>query len=156
MEFFQSVLVSNVIALLAFAASIYSIIYTRSQNKFHFAVTDMSVDKKDGYIDFSFAVVNDSPKSHFLKDLIFLDENLNVMKHIEVEPIESSDLFSSLSDQILIDGQLNNPELILPNNFERFSYNFYTVPKYVKIVSNERIDKFRKYVLVSTDSYECY
>ncbi|UXR73329.1 hypothetical protein MUA48_08085 [Staphylococcus sp. IVB6238] len=156
MELFQSVLFSNVIALLAFAASIYSIIYTRSQNKFHFAITDMSVDKKDGYIEFSFAVVNSSPKSQFLKDLIFLDENLNVMKHIEIGPFESSDLFSNLSDHLLIDGQLEKPELILPNNFERFTYNFYTVPKYVKIVSNERIDKFRKYVLVSTDSYKCY
>ncbi|UXR31861.1 hypothetical protein [Staphylococcus simulans] len=163
MEFFQSSLFSNVIAFLALAASIYSIFYTHSQNKLRFSVTSIFVDEKDSYIDFSIVIVNNSQSSQVLKDLVFLDENFNAINPLKVEPEESNieddsifnpEIFSNLSERLFLHDQLNKPELMLPNIPQEFSYSFYTVPKYIKIISNERINKFHKYVLISTDSYQ--
>ncbi|ERS93136.1 hypothetical protein [Staphylococcus simulans] len=163
MEFFQSSLFSNAIAFLALAASIYSIFYTHSQNKFRFSVTSIFIDEKDNYIDFSIVIVNNSHSSQVLKDLIFLDENFNAINPLKVDPEESniddnsifnSEIFSNLSERLFLNEQLNKPELMLPNIPQEFNYIFYSVPKYIKIISNERINKFHKYVLISTDSYQ--
>ncbi|HHU6749334.1 TPA: hypothetical protein ACUI23_000004 [Staphylococcus pseudintermedius] len=163
MEFFQSSLFSNVVAFLALATSVYSIFYTHSQNKFQFSVTSIFVDEKNSYIDFSIVIVNNSQSSQVLKDLKFLDANYNVMNPLEVNTGESKteddsifnlEIFSNLSERLLLNDQLNKPELMLPNIPQEFTYTFNTVPKYIKIVSNKRINKFRKYVLISTDFYQ--
>ncbi|RIN47971.1 hypothetical protein BU041_11920 [Staphylococcus simulans] len=108
-------------------------------------------------------IVNNSHSSQVLKDLIFLDENFNAINPLKVDPEESniddnsifnSEIFSNLSERLFLHDQLNTPELMLPNIPQEFNYSFYTVPKYIKIISNERINKFHKYVLISTDSYQ--
>lgn len=160
MEIFQSTLFSNIIAILALSVAIYSIFYTRSQNRFHFTVSDIEIEKTDGYIELNIVIVNDSQKSQVLKDLIFLDENHKVMSHFDIDTSEPKYLDNGvinvrhsdyLTKNLYLKDQFQNPEFMLPNSTVEYSYNFHLVPRYIKIVSNERISKFRKHILISTD-----
>ncbi|PTH70876.1 hypothetical protein BU586_02000 [Staphylococcus agnetis] len=163
MEFFQSTLFSNIVALLAFSTALYSIYYTRSQNKYSFAVSDIYVEKFDGFVDLSIFIANDSPKTHTLENLVFLDENKNEIKSLELPPPKP--LYSSLENMSfdyldnpinssVTPGKLKKPEVMLPYKHLEFSYNLVTMPKYIKVISNKRINKIHKYVLISTDTYQ--
>ena len=143
MEFIQSTLFSNVVAFLALGLSAYSIFYTRSQNKF---------------VELNFVVANDSSRTHTLEELIFLDKNKNVLTPINV--VLESDEYSSLGIynpsylHAPIDKQLDKPEVMIANSSSEFLYKFELEPAFIKIVSNQRINKLKKYKLISTDSYE--
>ncbi|EZY60321.1 hypothetical protein V060_02636 [Staphylococcus aureus R0294] len=148
MEFIQSNLFSNAVAFLALALSTYSIFYTRSQNKFSFVISGLDIYYENNSVELNFVVANNSTRTHVLEKIIFLDKNNHVLL-----PIDSNDWYNPLNFELLI-GQLEKPELMLPNATLEFSYNFESVPAFIKIVSNQRINKFKKYKLVSTDSYE--
>ncbi|MTV23046.1 hypothetical protein [Staphylococcus delphini] len=158
MEFIQSTLFSNVVAFLALGLSAYSIFYTRSQNKFSFVISDLNLYYENNFVELNFVVANDSSKTHTLEELIFLDENKNVLTPINV--VLESDEYSSLGIynpsylHALIDRQLDKPEVMIANSSSEFLYKFESAPAFIKIVSNQRINKFKKYKLISTDSYE--
>ncbi|WP_105995740.1 hypothetical protein [Staphylococcus agnetis] len=163
MEFFQSTLFSNIVALLALATALYSIYYTRSQNKYSFSISDVYIENFDEFIEINLVVANDSPKTHTLENLLFLDDNKNEIKCIDLPPPKP--LYSSLEimgfdyldDSIsssVSSGKLKKPEVMLPYKHLEFSYNLVTMPKYIKVVSNKRINKIYKYALISTDAYQ--
>ena len=158
MEFIQSTLFSNVVAFLALGLSAYSIFYTRSQNKFSFVISDLNFYYENNFVELNFVVANDSSRTHTLEELIFLDKNKNVLTPISV--VLESDEYSSLGIynpsylHAPIDKQLDKPEVMIANSSSEFLYKFELEPAYIKIVSNQRINKLKKYKLISTDSYE--
>ncbi|HEI5117724.1 TPA: hypothetical protein SJC78_001229 [Staphylococcus aureus] len=158
MEFIQSTLFSNVVAFLALGLSAYSIFYTRSQNKFSFVISDLNFYYENNFVELNFVVANDSSRTHTLEELIFLDKNKNVLTPINV--VLESDEYSSLgiyNPSYLyapIDKQLDKPEVMIANSSSEFLYKFELEPAFIKIVSNQRINKLKKYKLISTDSYE--
>ncbi|HHV6154509.1 TPA: hypothetical protein ACULZ4_002712 [Staphylococcus aureus] len=158
MEFIQSTLFSNVVAFLALGLSAYSIFYTRSQNKFSFVISDLNFYYENNFVELNFVVANDSSRTHTLEELIFLDKNKNVLTPINV--VLESDEYSSLGIYNLsylhapIDKQLDKPEVMIANSSSEFLYKFELEPAFIKIVSNQRINKLKKYKLISTDSYE--
>ncbi|HEH8067199.1 TPA: hypothetical protein SH143_002703 [Staphylococcus aureus] len=158
MEFIQSTLFSNVVAFLALGLSAYSIFYTRSQNKFSFVISDLNFYYENNFVELNFVVANDSPRTHTLEELIFLDKNKNVLTPINV--VLESDEYSSLGIynpsylHAPIDKQLDKPEVMIANSSSEFLYKFELEPAFIKIVSNQRINKLKKYKLISTDSYE--
>lgn len=162
MEFIQSSLFSNIIAFLALITSIASIWYTHSQNRYKFSVSDLVIHPIKDYVELNIVIANVSPKSHVLEKIIFLDENMNSIRSVFVDKSELEYLkdgtfnpkyFNNPLNDISIIGELNRPEVVLPFAKLEFSYTFETTPKYIKIVSNKRINKFKKYILISTDSY---
>ncbi|HEG7343942.1 TPA: hypothetical protein SFM72_002349 [Staphylococcus aureus] len=158
MEFIQSTLFSNVVAFLALGLSAYSIFYTRSQNKFSFVISDLNFYYENNFVELNFVVANDSSRTHTLEELIFLDKNKNVLTPINV--VSESDEYSSLGIynpsylHAPIDKQLDKPEVMIANSSSEFLYKFELEPAFIKIVSNQRINKLKKYKLISTDSYE--
>lgn len=158
MEFIQSTLFSNVVAFLALGLSAYSIFYTRSQNKFSFVISDLNFYYENNFVELNFVVANDSSRTHTLEELIFLDKNKNVLTSINV--VLESDEYSSLGIynpsylHAPIDKQLDKPEVMIANSSSEFLYKFELEPAFIKIVSNQRINKLKKYKLISTDSYE--
>lgn len=158
MEFIQSTLFSNVVAFLALGLSAYSIFYTRSQNKFSFVISDLNFYYENNFVELNFVVANDSSRTHTLEELIFLDKNNNVLTPINV--VLESDEYSSLGIynpsylHAPIDKQLDKPEVMIANSSSEFLYKFELEPAFIKIVSNQRINKLKKYKLISTDSYE--
>lgn len=158
MEFIQSTLFSNVVAFLALGLSAYSIFYTRSQNKFSFVISDLNFYYENNFVELNFVVANDSSRTHTLEELIFLDKNKNVLTPINV--VLESDEYSSLGIynpsylHAPIDKQLDKPEVMIANLSSEFLYKFELEPAFIKIVSNQRINKLKKYKLISTDSYE--
>ena len=158
MEFIQSTLFSNVVAFLALGLSAYSIFYTRSQNKFSFVISDLNFYYENNFVELNFVVANDSSRTHTLEVLIFLDKNKNVLTPINV--VLESDEYSSLGIynpsylHAPIDKQLDKPEVMIANSSSEFLYKFELEPAFIKIVSNQRINKLKKYKLISTDSYE--
>ncbi|HDA2601170.1 TPA: hypothetical protein PPP64_000912 [Staphylococcus aureus] len=158
MEFIQSTLFSNVVAFLALGLSAYSIFYTRSQNKFSFVISDLNFYYENNFVELNFVVANDSSRTYTLEELIFLDKNKNVLTPINV--VLESDEYSSLGIynpsylHAPIDKQLDKPEVMIANSSSEFLYKFELEPEFIKIVSNQRINKLKKYKLISTDSYE--
>ncbi|HEK6788361.1 TPA: hypothetical protein SPC33_001744 [Staphylococcus aureus] len=158
MEFIQSTLFSNVVAFLALGLSAYSNFYTRSQNKFSFVISDLNFYYENNFVELNFVVANDSSRTHTLEELIFLDKNKNVLTPINV--VLESDEYSSLGIynpsylHAPIDKQLDKPEVMIANSSSEFLYKFELEPAFIKIVSNQRINKLKKYKLISTDSYE--
>ncbi|WP_248315072.1 hypothetical protein [Staphylococcus aureus] len=158
MEFIQSTLFSNVVAFLALGLSAYSIFYTRSQNKFSFVISDLNFYYENNFVELNFVVANDSSRTHTLEELIFLDKNKNVLTPINA--VLESDEYSSLGIynpsylHAPIDKQLDKPEVMIANSSSEFLYKFELEPAFIKIVSNQRINKLKKYKLISTDSYE--
>ncbi|HEI7888201.1 TPA: hypothetical protein SK974_001810 [Staphylococcus aureus] len=158
MEFIQSTLFSNVVAFLALGLSAYSIFYTRSQNKFSFVISDLNFYYENNFVELNFVVANDSSRTNTLEELIFLDKNKNVLTPINV--VLESDEYSSLGIynpsylHAPIDKQLDKPEVMIANSSSEFLYKFELEPAFIKIVSNQRINKLKKYKLISTDSYE--
>ncbi|HHQ2023826.1 TPA: hypothetical protein ACSPBU_002748, partial [Staphylococcus aureus] len=86
------------------------------------------------------------------------DKNKNVLTPINV--VLESDEYSSLGIynpsylHAPIDKQLDKPEVMIANSSSEFLYKFELEPAFIKIVSNQRINKLKKYKLISTDSYE--
>ncbi|SUL42823.1 phage protein [Staphylococcus aureus] len=158
MEFIQSTLFSNVVAFLALGLSAYSIFYTRSQNKFSFVISDLNFYYENNFVELNFVVANDSSRTHTLEELIFLDKNKNVLTPINVvlESYEYSSLgiYNPSYLHAPIDKQLDKPEVMIANSSSEFLYKFELEPAFIKIVSNQRINKLKKYKLISTDSYE--
>ncbi|HDD7482624.1 TPA: hypothetical protein PBK97_002842 [Staphylococcus aureus] len=158
MEFIQSTLFSNVVAFLALGLSAYSILYTHSQNEFSFVISDLNFYYENNFVELNFVVANDSSRTHTLEELIFLDKNKNVLTPINV--VLESDEYSSLGIynpsylHAPIDKQLDKPEVMIANSSSEFLYKFELEPAFIKIVSNQRINKLKKYKLISTDSYE--
>ncbi|AAX92033.1 hypothetical protein [Staphylococcus aureus] len=158
MEFIQSTLFSNVVAFLALGLSAYSIFYTRSQNKFGFVISDLNFYYENNFVELNFVVANDSSRTHTLEELIFLDKNKNVLTPINVvlesNEYSSLDIYNPSYLHAPIDKQLDKPEVMIANSSSEFLYKFELEPAFIKIVSNQRINKFKKYKLISTDSYE--
>ncbi|PWZ61612.1 hypothetical protein DD924_05480, partial [Staphylococcus pseudintermedius] len=86
MSFFQSPLISNIIAFGALICSIWSIVYTYSQNKYQITISEFTAEKfEDIPLYFCFDVINTSTKGIRIKK-IELIKNGEMLNDLQFEP----------------------------------------------------------------------
>ncbi|WP_368868124.1 hypothetical protein [Staphylococcus haemolyticus] len=147
MEFIQSTLFSNIIAVIALLVAIASFVYAYMNNRPSIEISDYHVAPLDfdNLICFSFVIANTSTKSIVVKEIRLINSKGEQMKHIEVEPSNdewlkySNPTFSPYNTYVL-----ERPEMFIPNAKLEFSYHLNEQPTTVEIVADKRINRFSK------------
>lgn len=147
MEFIQSTLFSNIIAVIALLVAIASFIYAYMSNRPSVEISDYHVKilKFDNLINFSFVLANTSSKTIVVKEIKLINNNGDFLEHIDVEPPKDEWLkypnpsFSPYNTYIL-----ERPETFIPNAKLEFSYHLNEQPITVEIITDKRIKGFSK------------
>lgn len=145
MEFIQSTLFSNIIAVIALLVAIVSFIYAYMSNRPSIEISDFHVKilKIDNLINFSFVLANTSSKTIVVKEIKLINNNGDFLEHIDVEPPKNEWLkypnpsFSPYNTYIL-----ERPETFIPNAKLEFSYHLNEQPITVEIITDKRIKGF--------------
>lgn len=147
MEFIQSTLFSNIIAVIALLLAISSFVYSYISNRPSIEISDYDFDplEFDNLICFGFVIANTSSKTIIVKEIRIINSKNEQLEHIEVEaPNEEwlkypGSIFSPYNSYIL-----ERPEIIIPNGHTEFSYHLREKPITIDIITDKRINGFSK------------
>lgn len=147
MEFIQSTLFSNIIAVIALLVAITSFVYAYMSNRPSIEISDFDVEPLDfdNLQCFSFILANTSSKTIVVKKIRLINNKGKQIEHIEVETPKDEWLkypnpsFSPYDTYVL-----ERPEIFIPNAKIEFSYHLKEQPKFVEIVTDKRICYFSK------------
>ncbi|MCO0860514.1 hypothetical protein [Staphylococcus pasteuri] len=146
MDFFQSTLFSNIIALVALIIAIVSFIYTFIVNRPHIDLSDHDVEDLEYHSDlikFSFILCNTSSTTIVFKEINLYSNEGAKLLHNEVKPPEKewlkypNPLFSPYNSY-----QFRTKETFIPEAKIEFSYYLTDKPKVIEINTNKLINGF--------------
>lgn len=143
MEFIQSTLFSNIIAVIALLVAIASFVYAYMNNRPTIELSDYNVKPLDfdNLQCFSFILANTSSKTIVVKEIRLINSKGEQIEHIEVEPPKNEWLkypnpsFSPYNTYVL-----ERPETFIPNAKIEFSYHLNETPTIVQITTDKRIN----------------
>ena len=148
MDFFQSTLFSNIIALVALIIAIASFIYTFIVNRPQIDLSDHDVEDLEYHRDlikFSFILCNTSSTAIVVKGInLYSDKGIKLL-HQEVKTPEKewlkypNPLFSPYSSN-----PFNKNETFIPEAKIEFSYHLTDKPKVIEIEANKLIKGFSR------------
>ncbi|MEX6366496.1 hypothetical protein AB6F05_12865 [Staphylococcus haemolyticus] len=148
MEFIQSTLFSNIIAVIALLVAIASFVYAYMSNRPSIKISEFYTDQLDNEsepIKFGFVLANVSPKTITVKEINLLDSSNKKLENIHVQAPEDdwkkypNPSFSPYDTYVL-----ERPEIFIPNAKIEFSYHLKEQPKVVEIVTDKHIYYFSK------------
>ncbi|AXZ23733.1 hypothetical protein RIU93_03805 [Staphylococcus warneri] len=147
MEFVQSTLFSNIIAVIALLVAIGSFVYTFMNNRPSIEISDYDVCEleNENLIQFSFILANTSSKTTVVNGIRLIDSKGNQMEHIHVKTPKDEYLkypnpsFSPYNSYVF-----KRPETFIPNAKLEFSYHLNEKPAKVEIITDKRIKGFSK------------
>ena len=148
MEFIQSTLFSNIIAVIALLVAIASFLYAYLSNRPSIEISDFYIDQIDNennLIKCGFVLANVSPKTITVKEInLFDSDNMNLDNiHIQAPEDDWKKYPNSFASPYSCSPFTEN-EIFIPNAKIEFSYHLKEKPKVVEIVTDKRIWYFSK------------
>lgn len=148
MEFIQSTLFSNIIAVIALLVAIASFLYAYLSNRPSIEISDFyteQLDDENDLIKCGFVLANVSPKTITVKKINLFNSSNMKLDNIHVQAPED--------DWKKYPNPLSSPyncypfeenEIFIPSATIEFSYHLKEKPKTIEIVTNKRIWHFSK------------
>ena len=148
MEFVQSTLFSNIIAVIALLVAIGSFVYTFMSNRPSIEMSDYYLDElynNDNQIKFGIILANTSSKTIVVKEIRLINGKGVELSHLNIETpkndyLKYRDPYSSPYSCY----PLQKPEVFIPNAKLEFSYHLNEKPAKVEIITDKRIKGFSK------------
>lgn len=148
MEFIQSTLFSNIIAVIALLVAIASFVYAYLSNRPSIEISDLYTDQLDNEnepIKFVFVLANVSPKTITVKEINLLDSSNKKLENIHVQvPEDDWKKYPNPFASPYSCSPFTEIEIFIPNAKIEFSYHLKEKPKVVEIVTDKRIWYFSK------------
>ncbi|QTJ49178.1 hypothetical protein FE331_00390 [Dolosigranulum pigrum] len=144
----HSTIYSLVISFIALIVSIYSVWYTKLQNRHNIEIEFVDLDVYDSHPLINFHLLNDSNSSIKI-------ENLTVSSDVDVlldyEPVGSDPYIPGFVPPHYRSSNFEVPYTISPNESSTYTYYFNGAPSEIKITveTNQRIDRWRTYKIWS-------
>lgn len=143
MEFIQSTLFSNIIAVIALLVAIASFVYAYMSNRPSIEISDLYTDQLDNEnepIKFGFVLANVSPKTITVKEINLLDSSNKKLENIHVQvPEDDWKKYPNPFSSPYSCSPFTENEIFIPNAKIEFSYHLKEKPKVIEIVTNKRI-----------------
>lgn len=148
MEFIQSTLFSNIIAVIALLVAIASFLYAYLSNRPSIEISDFYTEKLDNennLIKCGFVIANVSPKTITVKEINLFDSSNMKLDNIRVQAPDDdwkkypNHLFSPYNCY-----PFDNNEIFIPNATIEFSYHLKEKPKVIEIITNKHVWYFSK------------
>lgn len=146
----HSTIYSLVISFIALIVSIYSVWYTKLQNRHNIEIEFVDLDVYNNQPLINFHILNDSNSSIKIENLT-VSSDVDVLLNYEPEPSKpnQSHLFSmpAIVPSHYHSSNFEVPYTISPNESSTYTYYFSGAPSEIKITveTNQRIDRWRTY-----------
>lgn len=155
MEFIQSTMFSNIIAIIALLCSFWSIRYTYKQNRYELIVSSFTSEK---FIDiplyFCFDIVNPSNKGISINKLELIKNN-EVIHDLNFKPTyELTKKFPNADNSPLNRKNLRTKTYLAPYSKEMYRYHLSTLPDSIQVHADKRFYRFKKSKLFVIDLNE--
>lgn len=148
MEFIQSTLFSNIIAVIALLVAIASFLYAYLSNRPSIEISDFYTDQLDNennLIKCGFVIANVSPKTITVKEINLFDSDNMKLDNIHIQsPKDAYMRYPNPLTSPYSCCPFDENEIFIPNATIEFSYHLKEKPKAIEIVANKRIWYFSK------------
>lgn len=159
MSFFQSPLISNIIAFGALICSIWSIVYTYSQNKYQITISEFTAEKfEDIPLYFCFDVINTSTKGIRIKK-IELIKNGEMLNDLQFEPTKRLVFYyPNPSNSPFYSKPFKTESFLAPQSSKSYKYHLNEIPDSIRICADKPFYRFKKNKLfiINPDDIEQY
>lgn len=143
MEFIQSTLFSNIIAVIALLVAIASFLYAYLSNRPSIEISDFYTDQLDNennLIKCGFFLANVSPKTITVKEINLFDSDNMKLDNIHIQsPKDAHMRYPNPLTSPYSCCPFDENEIFIPNATIEFSYHLKEKPKAIEIVANKRI-----------------